>query len=86
MLKLLQFLWRFRCTVAGIHQEKFIPVKSLIPYRAEMNFLAGTRTREMRPRGSNVDEAELRTYCLMNFTSGGSMSSLGFLFMPNRPA
>ena len=30
--------------------------------RDEMNFLAGTRTGEMRPIGSNVDEAELRTH------------------------
>ena len=60
-----------------------------------MNFLAGTRTGEMRPIGSNVDEAELRTCRLVNLTPGGitmafrgncSVSSLGFHIMPNRPA
>ena len=42
-----------------------------LSHRDEMNFLAGTRTGEMRPIGSNVDEAELRTCRLVKFTSGG---------------
>lgn len=42
-----------------------------LSHRDEMNVLAGTRAGEMKPIGSNVDEAELRTCCLVNLTWGG---------------
>ena len=54
-----------------------------------MNFLAGARTGEMRPIGSNVDEAELWTSRQeeLHWLSGNcSLSSLGFYVMPNKPA